>query len=257
MLVEMLQWDGQMDDAKAVADQALKDGLWTVEAQRSTHLVPGLTTVKPWWDGTENGLAEVVVALEECFAAVKDELLAKIDSDAFQVNKAGGGYGENWKQLTLFHNGKEDQRTTPSFPVTTAAIKNIQAAMDCKCGSVKFSKLRPGTHIKPHCGPTNMRLRLHLGLVVPEGLSITVGGDKRTWMEGKVIIFDDSYEHEVHHDGTSERTVLMVDIWHPEATDEMKAQFSQEEKEMFERSAKERPPAPPLGVVLMPSKFAE
>ena len=31
----------------------------------------------------------------------------------------------------------------------------------------------------------------------------------------------------VHHDGTSERTVLMVDIWHPEATDEMKAQFSQ------------------------------
>lgn len=40
----------------------------------------------------------------------------------------------------------------------------------------------------------------------------------RNWVEGKVIIFDDSFEHEVWHKGTEERLVLIVDVWHPELT---------------------------------------
>ena len=31
----------------------------------------------------------------------------------------------------------------------------------------------PDTHILPHCGPTNGRLRLHLGLVIPEVMGRT------------------------------------------------------------------------------------
>ena len=30
----------------------------------------------------------------------------QLDSTAFAENKAGGGYGASWKQLTLFHNGR-------------------------------------------------------------------------------------------------------------------------------------------------------
>lgn len=40
----------------------------------------------------------------------------------------------------------------------------------------------------------------------------------RSWEEGKVFIFDDSFEHEVWHNGTEFRLVLIVDIWHPELT---------------------------------------
>lgn len=44
----------------------------------------------------------------------------------------------------------------------------------------------------------------------------------RTWKEGKFIVFDDSFEHEVWHDGTEPRLVLIVDVWHPELTEEQK-----------------------------------
>ena len=96
-------------------------------------------------------------------------------------------------------------------------------------GSVEFSILDEGTHIKPHCGPSNHKWRFHLGVIVPSGgtTSIRVGDpealdSRRPWEEGKVIMFDDSYEHEVFHEGLGQgpRVVLIVDVWHPEVVDE-------------------------------------
>ncbi|CAL1270396.1 unnamed protein product [Larinioides sclopetarius] len=46
----------------------------------------------------------------------------------------------------------------------------------------------------------------------------TLRPSARTWEEGKVILFDDSFEHEVWHNGTVSRLVLIVDFWHPELT---------------------------------------
>ena len=37
-----------------------------------------------------------------------------------------------------------------------------------------------------------------------------------------MIIFDDSFEHEVWHDGNQTRLVLIVDFWHPELTADLK-----------------------------------
>ena len=71
----------------------------------------------------------------------------------------------------------------------------------CSLGSAYFSLLRPRTRLAAHCGPTNARLRAHLGIVVPEGdCEIICGGEARRWEEGKVIVFDDSFEHEVHNE---------------------------------------------------------
>ena len=86
--------------------------------------------------------------------------------------------------------------------------------------------MHPGVHVWPHCGPTNCRIRAHLGLVVPDGVRIRVTDDIRTWKEGKFIIFDDSFEHEVWHDGDSYRIVLIVDIWHPDLTANQKMMLS-------------------------------
>ena len=44
---------------------------------------------------------------------------------------------------------------------------------------IKYSVMLPGTHIWPHTGPTNCRLRLHLGLVIPKNVSIRVGHETR------------------------------------------------------------------------------
>lgn len=40
----------------------------------------------------------------------------------------------------------------------------------------------------------------------------------RSWEDGNIIIFDDSFEHEVWHNGSEFRLVLIVDVWHHELT---------------------------------------
>ena len=53
-----------------------------------------------------------------------------------------------------------------------------------------------------------------LPLVVPDNW-IVVGEEEKEWKEGELMIFDDSYEHYVYHNGTTERILLLFDIWHP------------------------------------------
>jgi hypothetical protein len=68
--------------------------------------------------------------------------------------------------------------------------------------------LHPGTSIAAHSGPCNLRLRCHFPLIVPKeresapkthGLmcGLRVGSEVHKWDEGKPLVFDDCYEHEV------------------------------------------------------------
>ena len=84
-------------------------------------------------------------------------------------------------------------------------------------GQVTILKLAPGTHLRPHTGPKNQRLTLHLGLTVPLGPTIRVGapGEVREWEEGKVLAFDDSFVHEVR------ARSLQPSSTHPPSCDEL------------------------------------
>ena len=64
-------------------------------------------------------------------------------------------------------------------PFTCKLISEFPAARDCRRGQAKFSVMQAGTHVWPHCGPTNCRLRSHLGLVVPHGTFIRVAEEVR------------------------------------------------------------------------------
>ena len=66
--------------------------------------------------------------------------------------------------------------------------------------------------LRPHCGEGNFRWVMHLGLDVPSGVAITVGGKTVAWEEGKVIVFDDSYLHSVEHNGDRDRVVLAMQV---------------------------------------------
>ena len=44
---------------------------------------------------------------------------------------------------------------------------------------------------------------------------LTVAGKARSWVEGKVLCFDDSFMHDVWHNGTKTRAILIVDVAHP------------------------------------------
>jgi aspartyl/asparaginyl beta-hydroxylase (cupin superfamily) len=47
---------------------------------------------------------------------------------------------------------------------------------------------------------------------------MSVAGEGRAWEKGRCSVFDDSFIHEVRHDGPSRRVVLIVDCWHPALT---------------------------------------
>ena len=89
-------------------------------------------------------------------------------------------------------------------------------------GEIIFSRIGAQSRILPHCGPTNLRLTCHLGLLVPPQsagkCAIRVGREWRRWTEGKCLIFDDSFEHEVVNETSLSRIVLLIRFWHPNLT---------------------------------------
>jgi aspartate beta-hydroxylase len=86
------------------------------------------------------------------------------------------------------------------------------------CGTAGFGVLAPGTHVAPHCGPINAKLRCHLGLEIPAGCGLRVASETRTWQEGRCLVFDDSFEHEVWNRSDRPRYIFLVDAFHPDLT---------------------------------------
>ena len=67
----------------------------------------------------------------------------------------------------------------------------------------------------------SLRLRLHLGLKIPKkGCGMEVGGTQVNWAEGEVLIFDDSFEHWVWNDSEEERMIFILDVPHPDLSEE-------------------------------------
>ena len=60
--------------------------------------------------------------------------------------------------------------------------------------------LSGSTHVAPHHGIMNTKLRAHLPLLIPTSPApvLVVAGRNLTWTEGTMIVFDDTYEHEVN-----------------------------------------------------------
>ncbi|KFV14665.1 Aspartyl/asparaginyl beta-hydroxylase, partial [Pterocles gutturalis] len=188
--------------------------------QRSLYNVKGLKA-QPWWTAKETGYTELVKSLEKDWKLIRDEGLAVMDKKRSLFLPEDENLREkgDWSQFTLWQQGRKNENACKSVPKTCALLERFPEATGCRRGQIKYSVMHPGTHVWPHTGPTNCRLRMHLGLVIPkEGCRIRCAQDDRTWEEGKVLIFDDSFEHEVWQDSESYRLIFIVDVWHPELT---------------------------------------
>ena len=121
----------------------------------------------------------------------------------------------DWDVAFFYERGRRHEETCLACPVTTRGLEAYPTVRTL-AGLIYASRMRGATHIAPHRGPTNLRLRCHLGLQVPDGdCAIRVGGETRRWEEGKCLVFDDFYEHEAWNHTEGDRIVLIVDLWHP------------------------------------------
>eukprot|EP00026_Physarum_polycephalum_P013579 Phypoly_transcript_13996.p1 GENE.Phypoly_transcript_13996~~Phypoly_transcript_13996.p1 ORF type:complete len:294 (+),score=39.85 Phypoly_transcript_13996:109-990(+) len=196
----------------------------TIGQHPYSFYLPGLEA-KPWHDPKDFPFASI---LESHYEEIKKELLEVLHRNEEQTeftHYMGDGleddkgkmvkYGE-WKVKYLYHNFERNEENCKLFPVTTRILDSLGAQI--LRGMVCFSAIKPGTHIIPHYGPSNMRLTSHLGIVGCQDVEIIVGNEKRFYENGKCVVFDDSFRHQVTHKGPDLRVTLMLDLWHPGMT---------------------------------------
>jgi aspartyl/asparaginyl beta-hydroxylase (cupin superfamily) len=126
----------------------------------------------------------------------------------------------DWSALFLCENGRLFDETIARCTRTWQAVQAAPLPQIANSPTVMFSLLRPGAWIAPHTGTLNTRLICHLPLIVPPNCRFRVGNEVREWEEGKLIIFDDTIEHEAWNDSSEDRVVLIFDIWRPELSEQ-------------------------------------
>lgn len=124
----------------------------------------------------------------------------------------------SWRLLRFMHPSSSGwiNGSAAAAPLTAALLKRVPALRECAANDTCFeltaqlSHLVKGSHIAPHCG--RGRLSLMLPLIAPPGCCrLQVGPmEPRELIEGRVIVFDDSWEHQAFAD--SDRMVLIVDV---------------------------------------------
>ena len=161
--------------------------------------------------------------------AIREELLAVLASDEgfrpfveMPKEHPGAAYWEavnhspSWNAFFFYRDGNAFSENQARCPKTIAALDaaplNRVADHSPECF---YSVLKPNAHIPPHTGVINVRLVVHLPLIVPPDCGIRVGSETRGWTEGRCIVFDDTYEHEAWNRSAHTRVVLIFDIWNP------------------------------------------
>jgi len=132
----------------------------------------------------------------------------EVSSDQMRIAK-----DKQWRTFILYGFGAKLQRNCAHAPVTTALLEQVPTLQ-----TAWFSILEPGYHITAHRGVTKGILRVHLGLVVPddrENCWMRVAERKCVWQPGELLVFDDTYDHEVHNDTPQLRAVLLFDFVRP------------------------------------------
>nr|XP_031548034.1 aspartyl/asparaginyl beta-hydroxylase isoform X4 [Vicugna pacos] len=149
--------------------------------QRSLYNVHGLRA-QPWWTPKETGYTELVKSLERNWKLIRDEGLAVMDKaqGLFLPEDENLREKGDWSQFTLWQQGRKNENACKGAPKTCSLLDKFPETTGCRRGQIKYSVMHPGTHVWPHTGPTNCRLRMHLGLVIPkEGCKIRCANETR------------------------------------------------------------------------------
>jgi hypothetical protein len=196
--------------------------------QPSMYYFPGLPQIQFYEREQFDWMAGVEAATDD----IRRELLAVLEEDGLfrpylvsDPRRPRSGYhglvdNPEWSTLYLWENGGPVPGIADRCPRTMAAMRAVPLPhITTRAPSILFSLLRPGARIPPHHGVLNARLICHLPLIVPDRCGFRVGNETREWEEGKLLVFDDSIEHEAWNDGDRDRVVLIFDVWRPELTE--------------------------------------
>lgn len=212
-------------EMKQLPNSGLLHGVMPHEVNFNCDYYPGSVARQgPVW---RNALQDLPVAafLEAHYPTIRGEMDAMLASDVFrsldeQTRNAEtqfGPRGDDWLTAYMFRKGEAIPTVCAHAPRTCELLSTRPEVAGCKMSGsgAGFLRMAPGGRLKPHFGNAP-RLSVHLGLIVPDGeIRMNVGYETVRWEEGKVVVFDDTFIHQVVHNGIEPRYVMNLWMCHP------------------------------------------
>ena len=217
---------------------------WRTPAQTPRVFLPHLEAT-PWWEARrfevsakleaawtfgelQADLRRIDAAVSRAARSEEGSAFARIVSSGAPIRAAPGADGDAagvWSEFMLF-NGTDwmEERCAAAFhlcsvlrnaPEVSGEVVEADGTITRPQGQVTVFRLKPGARVLPHVGVTNRRLVLQFPLRGWDGVSFRVDDEWRHYAEGKAMVFDDSFEHEVVHRGLESRFVLYAVLHHP------------------------------------------
>ena len=188
--------------------------------------VPRLPAI-PFFD---RGQFPFLDELEANASLVREELMSVMGqhSELFEplIALGPGEPVEQWQSLNhssrltalhLWQDGvaiAENQRLCPETVRLVGALPLCD--LDDTSPNVFFSALAPATQVPPHHGECNARVTVYLPLMVSGEHVLRVGFEERQLEEGKLLIFDDTLDHEASNSSNELCVILVFDLWNPQ-----------------------------------------
>jgi len=163
----------------------------------------------PWIDELERH-TDVIRAEAESILRFEDAIppISLISPDHKNLDDE-----QKWLSYFLWGYENKSPENCARCPETTRFVESIPGMT-----TALFSIHKPGMRIKPHKGVTAGICVAHLGLRIPkkrENCAIRVDDQVLHWADGKVIVFDDTYQHETWNNTDEYRIILLLHIKRP------------------------------------------
>lgn len=162
------------------------------------------------WFAAEPELLALFPLLRQQALALPRERLPRFHQLSSTQGRFAWQDGRRWSVLPLRLYGVDlpaNQRLLPALRPFLAAHPEVLSAM--------VSCLENGKHIRPHRGPFRGVLRYHLCLSLQddgEGCWLRLAGCDHPYREGEALLWDDTFEHEVHNRSGADRIALLLDL---------------------------------------------
>jgi aspartyl/asparaginyl beta-hydroxylase (cupin superfamily) len=153
-------------------------------------------------------------SIETQWDLLRDDILNFLDNNSHEL-KSFYKNQQQWKSFGLYAWGMSlsDERCR-KCKTTVDILRQIPGVV-----TIMVGVMEPFSKIEGHHGDTDAIYRCHLPLIVPAGLpdvGFQVEEEKRSWVEGKFMIFNDAKFHQAWNNSPHRRVVLIVDVMKPE-----------------------------------------
>ena len=149
---------------------------------------------------------------EDNFTEIKAELTHYLEEHSPEAyfNKSMVNQASIWKTISLRWWNVQFRKKQIHFPKTMKIVAKYPEII-----SLSFNQLEANGEILAHCGDTNAIFRCHLGMEIPDSLpncGFRVKDEKRSWEEGKWLIFVDANNHEAFNKSENRRIIMVIDV---------------------------------------------